>query len=330
MSFNLLLSANTAADWVGGIFGIILLVSLIGFIVKIYYYDKTSIDEKLEENPESIFKFISSAGTLCEAITLSLISIENGNTIFESFTRYSLMGLFEIVTSFWFMSMITNGITKLVKDNNYNITTFLLLIIKSIPFFLFSFMITALIHFLYLESINIVEAQQLYVGFFTSLFGLIFESNPEYFSTVDATNIKRISIGAIIMIYSTTLVNIMLAIQQFKKNSKHFKFSFKSNTKETNKEINKEINKENVPITLVNKNENNDSLAYKPETISQSTATEQKNIKTPILIAAENPVNNKTHFISTTDNLQKNLFISTPVNNITGNIENEKNNIINN
>jgi hypothetical protein len=70
---------------------------------------------------------------------------------------------------------------------------------------------------------------------------------------------------------------------------------------------------------------NNDSLAYNPETISQSTATEQKNIKPPILIAAENPVNNKTHFISTTDNLQKNLFISTPVNNITGNIENEKN-----
>ncbi len=72
---------------------------------------------------------------------------------------------------------------------------------------------------------------------------------------------------------------------------------------------------------------NNDSLAYKPETNSQSTANEQKNIKTPILIAAENPLNNKTHFISTTDNLLKNLFISTPANNITGTIENEQNTI---
>lgn len=234
--FNLLLSANAAADWVGGIFAGILIISLIGFLGKMYFYDKTSIEKKLDDNPDSIFKFISSAGTLCEAITLSLISIQNGNTVFESFTRYSLMGMFEVVTSFWFMSVITNGIIKLSNDDNYNPITFILLIIKSLPFFIFSFAITALIHFLYLESINIVEAQQLYVGFFTSIFGLRFESDPQYFSTVNIEDVKRISIGAIIMIYSTTLVNIMLAVQQFKKYSNKFKLTFKVKKEESNKQ----------------------------------------------------------------------------------------------
>lgn len=55
---------------------------------------------------------------------------------------------------------------------------------------------------------------------------------------------------------------------------------------------------------------NNESLSFTPAVLSQSNPTEKENIKTPILIAADKPEDNQTHFITTADNLNKNLFIS--------------------
>ena len=72
---------------------------------------------------------------------------------------------------------------------------------------------------------------------------------------------------------------------------------------------------------------NNESLSYKPVTVSPITPTEQKNIITPILITSSTTADNKNRFITTSDNLQKNLFISGPENILTGNIDNEKNTV---
>lgn len=244
-----LFSVNAAADWVGGIFAGILFIAAVWFVYSVYYVKKTTMENMLDHNPDGVFKFISSAGTVCEAVTLSLISIQNGNTVFESFSRYTILGLFEVLTSFWFMSVISNGIKESVSDNNYNPVTFVILVLKSIPYFIFSFGVTALINFLYLESINVVEAQQLYVGFFNSLFGLRFESDPQYFATLSIEDVKRISIGAIIMIYSTTLVNVMLAVQQFKENSKHFKWIlFKKKDDKIKDKNDKKNDKDGKPV----------------------------------------------------------------------------------
>ena len=72
---------------------------------------------------------------------------------------------------------------------------------------------------------------------------------------------------------------------------------------------------------------NNESLAYKPATISQNPITGQKNTNPPVLIAASKSADNKTHFITTTDNLHKNLFISDPANSLTDNNDYEKNSV---
>src|SRR5258706_3018762 len=74
---------------------------------------------------------------------------------------------------------------------------------------------------------------------------------------------------------------------------------------------------------------NNESLSYKPATVSQNTPTGQKNTTTttPILIAAPVPADNKTRYITTSGNLQNNLFIAGPENSLTAYNEYEKNTI---
>lgn len=71
---------------------------------------------------------------------------------------------------------------------------------------------------------------------------------------------------------------------------------------------------------------NNESLSYNPTGVSQSKPTEKIITKTPILIAADKPAYNKSHFVTTADNLNENLFISVPASSLTDN-NNEKNDI---
>lgn len=71
----------------------------------------------------------------------------------------------------------------------------------------------------------------------------------------------------------------------------------------------------------------NGALSYNAAGVSQNKPTEQKNTKTPILITADKPADDKTHFITTADNLNKNLFISGTENNVTDNNDYEKNTV---
>lgn len=72
---------------------------------------------------------------------------------------------------------------------------------------------------------------------------------------------------------------------------------------------------------------NNESLSYNPTAGSQSKPTEKIITKTPILIAADKPADNKSHFVTTADNLYENLFIPVPPGSLTDNINNEKNEV---
>src|SRR5258705_1835471 len=64
---------------------------------------------------------------------------------------------------------------------------------------------------------------------------------------------------------------------------------------------------------------NNGPISYNSTAVSQNKPTEQKNIKTPILIAAgkQEQTDNKTHFVTTADKLNENLFISGRENDVT-------------
>jgi hypothetical protein len=72
---------------------------------------------------------------------------------------------------------------------------------------------------------------------------------------------------------------------------------------------------------------NNGSITHQPATVFQNTSAKQKNTNTPILIAAAKPADNKTHFITTTDNLQKNLFIADPEISLTDSYDDDKNTV---
>lgn len=242
--FNLLLSAaNTdlAGTIVGGIFGALLLILLI-YAGIMSWRGKLSIEDTIEHKPEMMFKTFSSLSTITEAITLSLISINNGNTVFESFSRYTLLGLVEVLTSFWFMSSISVGLKELSANDNYNLKTLSLQIVKSIIPFLFSFMVTSLIGVLYLESINRVEIQLVEnASILEMMFGLAFtiELNSEYFQYVDGSLAKRVGLGAILMVYLTTIINLMLGYQQFKEHGRDFKW-FSEKKKDVTKDKNKD------------------------------------------------------------------------------------------
>jgi hypothetical protein len=74
---------------------------------------------------------------------------------------------------------------------------------------------------------------------------------------------------------------------------------------------------------------NNGPISYNSIAVSQNKPAEQKNTKTPILIAAgkQEQADNKTHFVTTADKLNENLFISGRENNVTDYYENEKNTV---
>ncbi|HMK25503.1 MAG TPA: hypothetical protein VK483_05680 [Chitinophagaceae bacterium] len=73
---------------------------------------------------------------------------------------------------------------------------------------------------------------------------------------------------------------------------------------------------------------NNGPISYNSTAVSQNKPTEQKITKTPILIAANKPADNKTHFVTTADKLNENLFITGNDNDVTDyNNESEKNTV---
>jgi hypothetical protein len=72
---------------------------------------------------------------------------------------------------------------------------------------------------------------------------------------------------------------------------------------------------------------NNGSIANNPTAVSQNKPAEQKNTRTPILITATKPTDNKSHFITTADKLNENLFISGNENNVTDHNDYEKNTV---
>ncbi len=70
---------------------------------------------------------------------------------------------------------------------------------------------------------------------------------------------------------------------------------------------------------------NNETLAFTPAVVSQNKPTEKEIPKTPLLITAVKPEKGSTPFITTADNLNKNLFISAEENIVTTNNNIDKN-----
>ena len=71
---------------------------------------------------------------------------------------------------------------------------------------------------------------------------------------------------------------------------------------------------------------NNGPISFNSAAVSQNKPAEQNNTKAPILIATNKPADNKTHFVTTADKLNENLFITGRDNDVTD-YENEQNRI---
>jgi len=197
----------------------------------------------ISENPAEMFKSLSSISTVGESLSLAFISMNKGMDAFSAVFRFSLMGIIEIVTSFYFISFFVDSIEKkkytvktLVNANNSKSNMedvdyllwgdFIMILIFSCFVFMFSFFVTGIIHFSYVEAMDVVGTFQDGVSMFP-VFDMSFEANrllesddeildpklPENWSL--GVPPKRISGSVIVMIYTSTIFNILLILVVF-------------------------------------------------------------------------------------------------------------------
>lgn len=200
------------------------------YIIRKIYKSGMSFDEYLAESPESVFKSLSTLSTIGEALSLAIISIQNGMDMFSAVFRFSLIGIIEVIASFFFIKNFSKNIkdkTITVDDISYvRWQDIFFSTLKGMFYFVFAFCMTALIHFAYLEALNIVGSSQRNANWFLSLFYMKQEMNV---LLVDAsTNMQmnpkdpsswklgiipaRMSGSVVFLIYTSTMFNILLWI----------------------------------------------------------------------------------------------------------------------
>jgi hypothetical protein len=197
----------------GTVIGIIFIA-----IIGIWYYFNTKSKDPInfntlaEENVEFLFKSLSAVGTFIEVMNLSLVAMDSmGMDLFQAFSRYALIGVIEILTSFIFISVVSNSMRRAAEKNKLNFLELLKVLLKSIPVFFVGFVITGIIYLLYLESIFHLEAQQNNTQlWWLPILGFTLEFNPNNYKLIDPDWRQPISFASVFLIYTTTIFDIML------------------------------------------------------------------------------------------------------------------------
>lgn len=187
-------------------------------IIGIWYYFNTKSSNPInfntlaEENVEFLFKSLSAVGTFIEVMNLSLVAMDSmGMDLFQAFSRYALIGVIEILTSFIFISVISNSMRKAAEKNKLNFLELLKVLFKSIPVFFVGFVITGIIYLLYLESIFHLEAQQNNTQlWWLPILGFTLEFNPSNYKLINPDWRQPISFASVFLIYTTTIFDVML------------------------------------------------------------------------------------------------------------------------
>lgn len=195
------------------IFGIAALAALFMFHKK-FTKAGNKYGELLTKYPQETFKTLAAGSTLMEVINLSIIAMDQGRMgLFSALSRYSLIGGLEVFTTFLFITRFTTMLEEAAKDGKITPTEKFKILVFTTPFFIAGFMITNMIAFFYLESINVFELQQRGT---LPLFSSYIEFNIDNFTDA-ALGIERgrMETTAMFMIYITPLLNIILVMIQW-------------------------------------------------------------------------------------------------------------------
>lgn len=210
--------------------GIVVLGVLGGFGYA--FWKGIPIGKILEDNAELSFKMIAIFAIVGEVIGLALMAINRGVDPFNAFMRYSLLGLVEAVMSMYFMSSYVNSVRDKIKDGFITLSEWLFIFLESLTPFIFATLVSGVIHFMYLESIGVVEIIQYNAGLFTSISYVDFETFNQADFNASTMSHKvapgRIEMSAIVMVYISVFVNIILVYHYFRYYKKYTYFSQKT------------------------------------------------------------------------------------------------------
>lgn len=198
---------------IGTVLGIVFIA-----ILGVWYYINSksatpiNFNSLAEDNVEFLFKSLSAVGTFIEVMNLSLVAMDSmGMDLFQAFSRYALIGVIEILTSFIFISVISNSMRRAAEINKLNILELFKILIKSIPIFFVGFVVTGIIYLLYLESIFHLEAQQHNIQlWWLPILGFTLEFDTSKFQLIDPQWRQPISFASVFLIYTTTIFDSML------------------------------------------------------------------------------------------------------------------------
>jgi hypothetical protein len=278
-----------------------------GFLFLLIYSFKKGIsfEHLVVEKTDVVFKVLAGVSTITEVISLTFIGMASGRMdMFGAVSRYGVFGLFEILSSILFIGAFSLAMEKAKEDGKITILEWIKTAWKTLPWFILSFLFTSIICFFYVESLNLVEIRMSgSSGFFKfiPIFNIQVITDrslfsPEYLEL----QAGRIEYSAIMMIYSTTIINIFSAIFIYKKigpldKSKHKKEdkNSKVDTKvETKVDTKKEEMKPKQEAKQENKIENKEEVKQElKQEVKQENKTEAKVVIDPTTKIVEACVN---------------------------------------
>ncbi len=242
----------------------VLLFAIIGAIVYAFV-KKISLEEMMVKESTKVFSFAASISTFLEVISLSQIAISRGIDPFAAYSRNILTGAFEALISVLFISLYVILTDRFRSNGRLNVFFIIPILLITAPLFFMSYVITTQIYMLYLESINRFEVIQGDTSPIWAIFNIKFENNPENYIYIDSGDVGKIEYGAIILIYSTTLINILLIFLMIVNDLKNgtISFSVKDFVKQIKDIVAKKIEKEkaNTPDSKLEPFVKNNGLA---------------------------------------------------------------------
>jgi hypothetical protein len=253
----------------GTVLGIVVLIGIaIAYYLNLKSKNPLNFNSLAEENVEFLFKSLSAIGTFIEVMNLSLVAMNSmGMDFFQAMSRYVLIGVIEVLTSFLFISVVSNSLRNAMEAGKLSTLELFYTILKSLPVFLIGFVVTGIIYLLYLESIFHLEAQQHNIRLWLlPILGFTLEFDPSKFRLIDPEWQQPISFASVFLVYTTTIFDIMLVYFLWRKYSKqNIELKKNQSKKDSGNNKNNTDNKENKSSSS---NENKDN---KSENKSENT-----------------------------------------------------------
>ena len=181
---------------------------------QLFYVQKKTVEDLLTTHSDTTFATLATLSTLLEVLSLTDMAVSNGRlTVGSALSRYMLVGVIEIVSSFFFFYTIKLGVRHALKPDKAGIINItaretIVIYIKATPLFIFGLLVTTTIFAMYLDTINVIEIQQ--QGLLPYFNSVIVTNFDEFSEAAQALPQGKVDSGSIIVIYTTPLINLVL------------------------------------------------------------------------------------------------------------------------